>query len=183
MEKGQPSSSDKGGPRKHFILKQGSISRFHNPDPLVRLIGEPNETYANVEGLKTKVLLDSGAQLSSITSTKVKELNLEIKKLHTILDLEGTGGGEVPYEGYVELNLDIPEVKKFQEDVLMLVIKDSKYGERVPIAIGTLHLDMILDLATEEELENFSRKYRRGALGRKVAMKQNMLSTEEPPLI
>ena len=162
-------------------MKQGSISRFHNPDPLVRLIGEPNETYANVEGLKTKVLLDSGAQLSSITSTKVKELNLEIKKLHTILDLEGTGGGEVPYEGYVELNLDIPEVKKFQEDVLMLVIKDSKYGERVPIAIGTLHLDMILDLATEEELENFSRKYRRGALGRKVAMKQNMLSTEEPP--
>ena len=54
------------------------------------------------------------------------------------------GGGDVPYEGYVELNLDIPEVAKFKEDVLMLVVKDSAYGEKVPVAIGTLHIDIKL---------------------------------------
>ena len=162
MEKGPTSSNGKRGPTKHFILKQGSISRFHNPGPLAHLIGEPNETYAIVEGIKTKVLLDSGAQLSSITETRAKELNLEIKQLRTILDLEGTGGVEVPYEGYVELNLDIPEIKGFQEDILMLVVKDSEYGKKVPVAIATLHLDMILDLATKEELENIGRKYQRG---------------------
>ena len=111
VEGGRTSSSRKGGPNK-LILKQGSISKFYNPDPLVRLIGEPNENFANVEGIKTKVLLDSGAQLSSITNKKAKELGLEIKHLQTILDLEATGGGEVPYKGYVELNLDIPGVAK-----------------------------------------------------------------------
>ena len=73
VERGRTSSNRQGGPIK-LILKQGSISKFHNPDPLVRLIGEPNETYANIEGVKTKVLLDSGAQLSSITSKRAHEL-------------------------------------------------------------------------------------------------------------
>ena len=58
----------------------------------------------------------------------------------------------------MELNLDIPEVAKFKEDVLMLVVDDSPYGEKVPVAIGTLHIDMVLDLATREELDNIGRK-------------------------
>ena len=164
---GRTSSNGKGGP-KQYTLKQGAISSFRNPDPLARLIGEANETHAIVEGIKTKVLLDSGAQLSSITRKRVQELGLKIQQLQTILDLEGTGGLDIPYEGYVELNLDIPEVKGFKEDILMLVVKDSEYGKRVPVAIGNLHIDMILDLATKEELENMGRKWQRGSLGRKI---------------
>ena len=128
-----------------------------------------------MEGIKTKVLLDSGAQLSSITSTRARQLGLEIKQLQTILDLEASGGG------YVELNLDIQEVAKFKEDILMLVVQDSAYRERVPVAIGTLHIDMVLDVATKEELENIGRKWQRGGLGRKITMKQNVLPNEEVP--
>ena len=164
VEGGRTSSSGKGGPNK-LILKQGSISKFHNPDPLVRLIGEPNETFAYVEGVKTKVLLDSGAQLSSITNKRACELKLEIKQLQTILDLEASGGGGVPYKGYVELNLEIPEVSGFREDVLMLVMDDSPYGEKVPVAIGTLHIDMVLDSATREELENIGMEMATGRTG------------------
>ena len=80
-------------------------------------------------------------------------MGLKIQHLHTLLDLEGMGGLEIPYEGYVELNLDIPKVKGFKEDVLMLVVKDSEYGKKVPVAIGTLHIDMILDTATKEKLQ------------------------------
>ena len=87
--------------------------------------------------------------------------------LQAILDLEASGGGDVRYDGYVELNLDIPEVAKFKEDVLMLVVKDSPYGEGVPVAIGTLHIDMVLEVATKEELENIGRKWQRGSLGQK----------------
>ena len=31
--------------------------------------------------------------------------------------------------GYVEVNLKIPEIKAFNEDVLMLVIEDSAYAQ------------------------------------------------------
>ena len=112
-KRGRPSSGGEGGPNR-IILKRGSISRFHNPDPLVRLIGEPNEMSTFVEGIKTKTLLDSGAQLSSVTATCARELGLEVKELQTILDLEATGGGDVPYEGYVELNLDNSGSSKIQ---------------------------------------------------------------------
>ena len=81
----------------------------------------------------------------------------------------------------MELNLDIPEVRGFKEDVLMLVVKDSEYGKRVPVAIGTLHIDMILETATKEELENMGRKWQRGSLGRKITMKQNVVTKEDTP--
>ena len=31
--------------------------------------------------------------------------------------------------GYVEVNLKIPEIKAFNEDMLMLVIEDSAYAQ------------------------------------------------------
>ena len=63
----------------------------------------------------------------------------------------------------------------------MLVVDDSAYGERVPVAIGTLHINMILDVATKEELEKVGRRWKRGGLGRKIAMKQNVLPAQDIP--
>ena len=66
---------------------------YHNPDPLYRLIGEPNETMIIVENETVKGLIDSGAQILSIPDKFAEALNLEVKKLETLLDLEPTGGG------------------------------------------------------------------------------------------
>ena len=76
---------------------------YHNPDPLYHLIGEPNETSVIVENQTVKGLIDSGAQISSISDKFAKELSLEVKKLETLLDLEPTGGGQVPNDGYGEV--------------------------------------------------------------------------------
>ena len=78
---------------------------YHNPDPLVRLIGEANETDIIIENKRVKGLIDSGAQVSSISDTFTSKLGLKIKQLNTLLDLEPTGGGQVPYDGYVELRM------------------------------------------------------------------------------
>ena len=43
--------------------------------------------------------------------------------------------------GFVEHNLQVPDVKAFDEDVLMLVLEDSNYSKRVPIQIRTMHFD------------------------------------------
>ena len=76
--------------------------QYHNPDPLVRLIGTPNESPAIVKGVPITSLIDSGANMSAITKSFAEELQFEIKGLETILDIEATGGGQVPYHGYVE---------------------------------------------------------------------------------
>ena len=118
----------KGRPQKRSTINQDRIALkelYHNPDPLYRLIGEPNETSIIVENQKVKGLIDSGAQISSISDKFAKDLKLEVKKLETLLDLEPTGGGQVPYDGYVEVRLKTPNVQAFDLDVLMLVIPES----------------------------------------------------------
>ena len=131
--------------------------QYHNPDPLVRLIGTPNESSVFVEGVSITSLVDSGANMMAITKSFVEKLQLDVKSLQTILDIEATGGGQVPYHGYIECRLKIPQVEKFDLDVLMLVIDDSPYGMSVPVQIGTLHIDMALELATEEENKQWKR--------------------------
>ena len=74
-------------------------------------------------------LIDSGAQISTITIEFVKQLGLKIHQLDRILNFETTGGGDIPFMGYVEVNFKIPEIKAFNENVLMLVIEDSTYAQ------------------------------------------------------
>ena len=96
-------------------------------------------------------MVESGAQLSSISISLAKMLELEVKGLRTLLDLEGTGGLTIPYLGYVETRLCIAEVKAFDRAILMLVVPDSSYCNRVPVALGTIHIHMLIKLATQEE--------------------------------
>ena len=156
------------------MTREGCVPgpQYHNPDPLVRLIGTPNESPAIVEGVPITSLIDLGANMSAITKSFVEELQLEIKGLQTILDIEATGGGQVPYHGYVECRLKLPDIEKLDLDVLMLVVDDSPYGMRVPIQIGTLHIDMALDLASEEEKRKLNCQWKRAELVASLRMKK-----------
>ena len=72
------------------------MPEYHNPDPLVRLIGKANESSAVVEGVPITCLVDTGACMSAMAKGFAKELQLEIKSLNTILDIEVTGGWDLP---------------------------------------------------------------------------------------
>ena len=71
--------------------------------------------------------------------------------------IEGLGDLEVLYLGYVEVHLRIPEVKAFDQDVLLLIIPDSAHTQYTPITLGTLHIDMAIRLASEKELKNLNK--------------------------
>ena len=88
------------------------------------------------------------------------------------MDVEGSAGSDVPYLRETELRLDISELAKFDHDVLMMVYPDSKYSHRVPVIIGTLHIDEALDLATYDELASLSRGWKRGIVGCRIIAKQ-----------
>ena len=161
------------------VLRGEGDDRYINPDPLYRLVGPANEIESIIDGVKLGTLVDSGAQCSSITLDKVRELGLELKGLDT-LKLRGWGGVEAPYLGYTECRLEIPEIKGFNEDVLMLVVNDTEYGARIPVLLGTLHINMILDKATLEEIKNLPAAWRRGSIGSMVLCREAVLNTESP---
>ena len=137
---------------------------------MVRLIGPANESPAEVEGVKITSLVDTGACMLAMVKSFAEELNLEIKPLSTILDIESTGGGRVPYHGYVECQLKLPQIEKFDLDVLMLVLDDSPYGMRVPVQIGSLHIDMVIDPATEVEMQKLCCKWERAKMTHLLCM-------------
>ena len=58
-----------------------------------------NETEVFIENEKVKGLIDSRAQVSSISDTFASKLGLKIKQLDTLLDLEPTGVDKCPMMG------------------------------------------------------------------------------------
>ena len=117
-----------------------------------------------VDGVECLGLLDSGAQMSTITISQAKKMGLKIQNLDSLLDIEGGGGIAIPYIGYVKVNLQIPEIKNYNEDALMMVMNDSKYGHKVPFAIGTTHIHAALKVMTEEEWHNITFSWQSVAL-------------------
>ena len=120
----------------------------YNPDPLVNLIGRTSETNIRVEGKLVKGLVDTGSQISSITLALAMELGLVVSPLERVLNIEGSGGCEVPYLGITEGKVELEEVKGFEQEVVFLVVPDSPYGKICPIQLGTKIIDAVLDFLT-----------------------------------
>ena len=75
-------------------------------------------------------------------------------QLTTLLNIEGFGGNDVPYLGYVEAQLQVKGISEMDEYSLFLVVPDSNYTKRGPISIGTVHIERCLQLLKEEEIPN-----------------------------
>ena len=127
------------------------VQKYHNPDPLLRLIGPANEAAIMIEGQQFLALMDSGAQLSTMSESLVQALKLPVHQLNTLIEAEVSGGGVIPYTGYVEARLTIPGIKRMDKDSLFMVTNDSPYTQQVPVQLGTLHIREALQLATDEE--------------------------------
>ena len=100
---------------------------------MVRLIGKANITNLIVSNHECGDLIDLGAQVTTIMESFEKSLGLPIHYLSNILSVEGTGGINMNYKGYVEVQLSIPEVRAYNQAVLMLVINGNKFGDRVQV--------------------------------------------------
>ena len=95
------------------------------------------------------------------------------------MQIEGSGGVEVAYLGYVETHLKIPEMKAFDQDVLLLIIPNSAHTQCTPITLGTLHVDMAIRLATEKELKNLNKQWQRSLVATKLTMKEAQIMNIE----
>uniref|UniRef100_A0A3Q2XXG7 Gypsy retrotransposon integrase-like protein 1 n=1 Tax=Hippocampus comes TaxID=109280 RepID=A0A3Q2XXG7_HIPCM len=106
------------------------------------LIGPRCAASVLVEGTPCESIIDSGSQVTTISETFHKEhlSHLLIQPIHTILEIEGAGGQNVPYLGYVQTNISFPQHlagKEQQLVVLALVVPECHFNSRIPLLIGT----------------------------------------------
>ena len=99
------------------------------------------------------------------------------------MEIEGSGGIDVPYLGYPEVNFQVPGVKELNEDILVVIQNDSVYISWVPITLGALHVDMVIEKATSEELQNLGKEWKTEVLGAKIQARQAKLEGKIPPMI
>ena len=156
-------------------------SRYHNPDPLCRLIGPRNEVEVIVNDEQVTALVDFGAQISAVSMAFVECHGLPIWQQLQLLDFEGFGGVEVPYISYTQLQLKILGVKDYDKDILVFIQNDSKYSEQVPVVLGTLHIKDVIQSATKEELVKLGDAWEMGTLGSFVSARIAQLN--ETPMI
>ena len=81
----------------------------------------------------------------------------------------------MPYLGYMEAQLKIPEIKAFDLEALLLIVPDSAHMQNTPITLGTLQIDMANKLATKKELENLNKQWKRSLVATKLTMKEAQL--------
>ena len=156
-------------------------SKYHNPDPLCRLIGPKNEVEVVVNHEQVTALVDSGAQISAVSTAFAKCHNLPIWQLQQLLDFEGFGGVDIPYIGYTQIQLQIPGVKDYDKDILVFIQKDSCYSEHVSVILVTLHIKDVIQSATKEELVKLGDAWAVGTLGSFVSARISQL--ENTPMI
>ena len=190
LQWGRGTSKPKQGsqPREKSINEGGTLwelgyggSKYHNPDPLCRLIGPRNEVEVIVNDEQVTALVDSEAQISAVSMAFVKRHGLPIWQLQQLLDFEGFGGVDIPYIGYTQLQLKIPGIKDYDKDILVFIQKDSKYSEQVPVVLGTLHIKDVIQSATKEELVKLGDAWEVGTLGSFVSARIAQL--DKTPMI
>ena len=122
------------------------------------LVGEANECELTVDGNKTNGLSDSGSQVSSMSKSYFND-NFEkddLKPLDDLLTVTTAGGEELPYHGYVEVELDFGG--KSYGVFPILVVDDTAYNVRVPLLIGTNVLKKIKEDLFSSEGVRFVQK-------------------------
>ena len=123
-----------------------------NPDPIKHLVGWSNEAPIIIDGQNVIPLIDSGAQASSISSGFCEQMDLKVHPLDGLLKLEDTGRATIPYLGYVEVNMQIPGIRGYNEDIILLVILTTAYAEKVPMTVGSKIINRAMTIIMKEAL-------------------------------
>ena len=82
-----------------------------------------------------------------------------------LLELERTGGAAIPYLRFVEVNLQIPGIRGYNEDVLLLAIPTTVYAEGVLVMVGSKIIDRALGSMTAGELVHLTVTWQQAHFG------------------
>ena len=94
-----------------------------------------------------------------------KDLALQIQPVGWLLEIEGTGGSAIPYLGFVEVNLQIPGIRNYIGEVLLLVIPTTAYSEMVLVLVGSKIIDRAMSMMTKEELTKVTMMWQQAHFG------------------
>ena len=97
--------------------------------------------------IETGALIDTGYTVSTISESYYQQhlaCSIQLKTIKEMLDIECAGGSQLPYSGYIEVNINTPGSTNNFNTYLVFVVPDSNYNQHIPLLIGTNILNTIL---------------------------------------
>ena len=126
---------------------------------LDKAIGVCPETEVGIDNVKFKCLLDSGAEVSTMTESFFRNnLNEELTDVSDYLKITAANGLQIPFVGYMETNITI--FGRELKDVGFLIVKDPEdlhlFNRKlaVPGVIGSNILNVLAHTYKPEDFDN-----------------------------
>ena len=122
-------------------------------------MGPANLAYVHLDGQRTRVLLDDGSQINSVTPVFAKSQGYAIGPLEELVGratgtpFQGVGGTRTGALGYVIFRIQIEGIPSYDEEQVALVIEDSSaFSGKVPVILGTPTLHRVIRSMRETEM-------------------------------
>ena len=110
-----------------------------------KVISKANKVSLTVHEQLVIALLDTGSMVSTMSASLSKSLDLKVQPLEHLLTVEGAGEHRLSYLGYVQVDITCADIDLFDLSVIILVVPNTKYHNRVPVLLGTNILGLLTD--------------------------------------
>ena len=137
------------------VKKEKKQSNCTNPDPWARIVGSRNTAAIYVDGIATTALFDTGAEIQLVSKQFCEDHNIEIQPIAKLTECSTMNGEIFEYEGFVELNVQIPG-RDFSEDHLFLVTSEISHQKEIPIVLGTYFIGSLSQYVQGFDKEEFN---------------------------
>ena len=124
------------------VKKEKKQSNYTNPDPWARIVGSRNTAAIYMDGIATTALFDTGAEIQLVGKQFCEENNLEIQPIEKLTECSTMNGEVFGYEGFVEVNVQIPG-RDFSENHLLFVTSEISHQKEIPVVLGTYFIDSL----------------------------------------
>ena len=136
---------------------------YLNPDPFQRYICPKNWSKVMIDGELTTCLFNNGSQLNFMTPAYAIKRGFNIMSLNHLAEESGgalppincLGGGFVKPTGFVIVNVQVPCVKGYNEDQIVIVMDDPNMKE-CPVLLGTPTIYRVMPVIKESEINKLA---------------------------
>ena len=131
---------------------EGPAAHWIRPKTLVDL---------TIEGRNVNALVNSGSQVNTIMLAFIRQCGFPVLPLVDLVNhpfnLVGLGRKCTSPLGFIILRMQVREITGYNEDVVFLMVpKESEFGRRVPLIIGTCTIGRIINVTWESEIDHLS---------------------------
>ena len=104
------------------------------------MIGRTNESTVIIDGQSIRALIDTGSDITTMSDTCFNSMDPrpELRSMSDFkLNITGASGSSIPYIGYFEAEVCVPQIEHEPEYVPILVVPTTRFSGQVPVIVGT----------------------------------------------